>query len=65
MEAEYFDSYIDTTFYNHFRFEKYTDSDGRPRYAIAGYITVFQVRNTLCDTSWITYVTHEQKYLSL
>lgn len=23
-------------------FEKYTDSDGRPRYAIAGYITVFQ-----------------------
>lgn len=31
----------------HFRFEKYTDSDGRPRYAIAGYITVFQVTKTL------------------
>jgi hypothetical protein len=27
-----------------FRFEKYTDSDGRPRYAIAGYTSVFQVR---------------------
>ena len=26
-----------------FSFEKYVDSDGRTRYAVAGYVTVFQV----------------------
>ncbi len=39
--------FVNTTVNIHFRFEKYTDSDGRPRYAIAGYITVFQVTKTL------------------